>query len=175
MITGASGGVGSYAVQLAKAFGAQVTGVCSTTKVDLVRSLGADHVIDYRRADFADGQQRYDVILDIGGNAALSRLRGALTPKGTAIIIGGETGGRWIGGFDRQLRAVLLSRFVGQKLGTFVSPEKQEDLLTLAELIEAGKLTPTIDRTYPLSEAAAAIRYLDEGHARGKIVIEVRQ
>jgi NADPH:quinone reductase-like Zn-dependent oxidoreductase len=119
LIIGASGGVGTYAVQLAKAFGAHVTGVCSTTKVDMVRSLGADHVIDYTREDFAEGEQRYDVILDIGGNASLSRLRRALAPKGTLVIAGGETGGRWLGGTDRQLRALLLSRFIDQKLTTF--------------------------------------------------------
>ena len=153
LIIGASGGVGTYAVQLAKAFGAEVTGVCSTTKVDMVRSLGADHVIDYTRDDFAEGTQRYDVILDIGGNSSLSRLRRALTPKGTLVITGGETGGRWLGGNDRQIRALLLSRFVGQKLTTFISKENHEDMLVLKELIEAGKVTPVIDRTYPLSEA----------------------
>jgi NADPH:quinone reductase-like Zn-dependent oxidoreductase len=173
LIIGASGGVGTYAVQLAKAFGAHVTGVCSTTKVDMVRSLGADHVIDYTRDDFADGVSRYDVILDIGGNASLSRLRRALTPRGTLVIVGGETGGRWLGGTDRQIRALLLSRFVGQKLGTFISKENHEDMLVLKELIEAGKVTPVIDRTYPLSEVPQAIRYVQEGHARGKVVITV--
>ena len=173
LITGASGGVGTFAVQLAKAFGAQVTGVCSTTKADLVRSIGADHVIDYTREDFADGKQRYDVILDIGGNPSLARLRRALAPKGTLVIAGGETGGRWLGGADRQLRALLLSRFVDQKLTTFICRENHEDLIVLAELIEAGKVTPVIDRTYPLSEAPKAIRYLEQGHARGKVVITV--
>jgi NADPH:quinone reductase-like Zn-dependent oxidoreductase len=171
LIIGASGGVGTYAVQVAKAFGAQVTGVCSTTKVDLVRSLGADHVIDYTREDFADGQQRYDAILDVGGNASLSRLRRALTPKGTLVITGGETDGRWLGGTDRQLRALVLSPFVGQKLGTFVSRENREDMVVLKEFIEAGKVTPVVDRAYPLSEAADAIRYMREGRARGKVVI----
>jgi NADPH:quinone reductase-like Zn-dependent oxidoreductase len=142
LIIGASGGVGTYAVQLAKAFGAHVTGVCSTTKVDLVRSLGADHVIDYTRDDFAQGEQRYDVILDIGGIPSLSRLRRALAPKGTLVIVGGEAGGRWLGGNDRQLRALQLSRFVGQKLTTFISKENHQDLLVLTELIEAGKVTP---------------------------------
>lgn len=175
LITGASGGVGTYAVQLAKAYGAQVTGVCSTAKMDLVRSIGADHVIDYTKEDFARGEQRYDVVLDIGGRPSLSSLRRALSPKGTAIIVGGEADGRWLGGYDRQLRAVVLSRFVGQTLGTFVSPEKYEDLLALTELIEAGKVTPVIDRTYPLAEAAAAVRYLKEGHARGKVVIAVHE
>jgi NADPH:quinone reductase-like Zn-dependent oxidoreductase len=173
LITGASGGVGTFAVQLAAAFGAQVTGVCSTTKVDLVRSIGADHVIDYTREDFADGKQRYDVILDIGGNPSLSRLRRALTPKGTLVIAGGETRGRWLAGTDRQLRALLLSRFVGQKLTTFICRENHEDLLVLKELIEAGKITPVIDRSYPLSEVPKAIRYLEQGHARGKVVITV--
>jgi NADPH:quinone reductase-like Zn-dependent oxidoreductase len=173
LIVGASGGVGTYAVQVAKVFGAHVTGVCSTTKVDLVRSLGAEHVIDYTREDFADGQQRYEVILDIGGNASLSRLRRALTPKGTLVIAGGETDGRWLGGTDRQLRALVLSRFVGQKLGTFVSRENHGDLMVLKELIEAGKVTPVIDRTYPLSDVPAAIRCMREGRARGKLVITV--
>jgi NADPH:quinone reductase-like Zn-dependent oxidoreductase len=173
LIVGASGGVGTYAVQVAKVFGAHVTGVCSTTKVDLVRSLGAEHVIDYTREDFADGQQRYEVILDIGGNASLSRLRRALTPKGTLVIAGGETDGRWLGGTDRQVRALVLSRFVGQKLGTFVSRENHGDLMVLKELIEAGKVTPVIDRAYPLSDVPAAIRCMREGRARGKLVITV--
>ncbi len=173
LIIGASGGVGSYAVQLAKAFGAHVTGVCSTTKVDMVRSIGADQVIDYTRDDFAEGEQRYDLILDIGGNSSLSRLRHALTPKGTLTIVGGETGGRWLGGYDRMLRAPLVSTFVGQKLGALVSSENHEDMLVLKELIEAGKVTPAIDRTYPLSEASKAIRHVEEGHARGKVVITV--
>jgi NADPH:quinone reductase-like Zn-dependent oxidoreductase len=173
LITGASGGVGTFAVQLAAAFGAQVTGVCSTTKVDMVRSIGASHVIDYTREDFADGKQRYDLILDIGGNPSLSRLRRALNPKGTLVIAGGETGGRWLGGADRQLRALLLSRFVDQKLTTFICRENREDLLVLKELIEAGRITPVIDRSYPLSEGPKAIRYLEQGHARGKVVITI--
>ena len=173
LIIGASGGVGTFAVQLAKAFGAEVTAVCSTSKVEMVRSLGADHVIDYSRDDFAAGEQRYDVILDIGGNASLSRLRRALAPEGTLVIVGGETGGRWLGGSDRQVRALLLSRFVGERLTTFISSENHEDLLVLKELIESGKVTPVIDRTYPLTEAPQAIRYLELGHARGKVVITV--
>ncbi len=173
LVIGASGGVGSYAVQLAKAFGAEVTAVCSTSKVDLVRSLGADRVIDYTRDDFADGEQRYDVILDIGGNSSLSRLRRALEPKGTLVITGGETGGRWLGGYDRQLRALVLSRFVHQQLTTFVSSEDHEDMIVLKELIEAGKVRPVIDRTYALTDAPQAIRYVEEGRARGKVVITV--
>jgi NADPH:quinone reductase-like Zn-dependent oxidoreductase len=173
LIIGASGGVGTYAVQLAKAFGAEVTAVCSTTKVDMVRSLGADHVIDYTHDDFAQAEQRHHVILDIGGNSSLARLRRALAPKGTLVIVGGETGGRWLGGTDRLLRALLLSRFVDQKLGMFVTRENHEDLIVLKELIEAGKVTPVIDRTYPLSDVPEAIRYLEQGHARGKVVITV--
>ncbi len=173
LIIGASGGVGTYAVQLAKAFGAEVTGVCSTTKVDLVRSIGADYVIDYTRDDFAESEERYDVILDIGGNSSLSRLRRALTPEGTLVIAGGETDGRWLGGADRQVRAQMLSPFVGQKLGTFIASVKQEDLLVLKELIEAHKVVPAIDRTYPLDEAPKAIHYLEEGHVRGKIAISM--
>ncbi len=173
LVIGASGGVGTFAVQLAKAFGAKVTGVCSTTKVDLVRSLGADHVIDYSREDFADAQQRYDVILDIGGNSPLSRLRRALAPRGTLVIAGGESDGRWLGGTDRQVRALLLSPFVGQRLRTFICKENHEDLLVLSGLIESGDVTPAIDRTYPLRDAAQAIGYLQDGHARGKVVITV--
>jgi NADPH:quinone reductase-like Zn-dependent oxidoreductase len=173
LIIGASGGVGTFAVQIAKAFGANVTGVCSTTKVEMVLSIGADRVIDYTREDFAKGENRYDVILDIGGNSSLARLRRALTPKGTLVIAGGEGGGRWLGGTDRQLRALALSPFVGQKLGTFVAKENYEDLIVLGELIESGKATSVIDRTYPLSEVPEAIRYLEEGRAQGKVVISV--
>jgi NADPH:quinone reductase-like Zn-dependent oxidoreductase len=173
LIIGASGGVGTYAVQLAKAFGAEVTGVCSTTKVDLVRSIGADHVIDYTREDFAEGEQRYDLILDIGGNSSLSRLRRPLTPKGTLVLVGGEAIGRWLGGMDRLLRAHMMFTFVGQKLGNYVASVNSEDLIVLKELIEAGKVTPVVDRSYPLSEVPKAIHYLEEGHARGKVVITV--
>jgi NADPH:quinone reductase-like Zn-dependent oxidoreductase len=174
LVIGASGGVGTYAVQIAKAFGAHVvTGVCSTTKVEMVRSIGADHVIDYTREDFAEGDRRYDLILDIGGNSSLARLRRALAPRGTLVIVGGEGGGRWLGGTDRQISALVLSPFVSQKLGTFVNKENHEDLLVLKELIESGKVTPVIDRTYPLSQVPEAIRYLEEGHARGKVVISV--
>jgi NADPH:quinone reductase-like Zn-dependent oxidoreductase len=173
LIIGASGGVGTYAVQIAKALGAEVTGVCSTNKVEMVRSIGADHVIDYTREDFAEGDQLYDLILDIGGNSSLARLRHALTARGTLVIIGGEGGGRWLGGTDRQLRALVLSPFVSQKLGTFISKENHEDMIVLKELIESGKVTPVINRTYPLAEVPGAIRYLEEGHAQGKVVITV--
>ncbi len=174
LIVGAAGGVGSFAVQLAKAFGGKVTGVCSTTKVDLVRSIGADEVIDYTREDFADGAQHYDLILDTAGRRSLSHLRRALAHRGTLVIVGGEGGGRWLGGFGRQiLRAPILSPFVRQKLRPFISKERSEDLVILKELIEAGEVTPVIDKTYPLSEALAAMRHLEAGHARGKIVITV--
>jgi NADPH:quinone reductase-like Zn-dependent oxidoreductase len=173
LVIGASGGVGTFAVQIAKAFGAEVTGVCSTAKVDMVRSIGADHVVDYTTHDITDGGHRYDVIIDIGGNRPLHQLRRALTRRGTLVITGGETGGRWLGGSDRQVRALMLSPFVGQKLGTFIGSENAADLRVLAELIESGKVTPVIDRTYPLSEVPAAIRYMQDGHARGKVVINV--
>ncbi len=173
LIIGASGGVGTFAVQLAKVFGAHVTGLCSTTKVDLVRSLGADHVIDYTREDFADGGQRYDLILDTAGRRSLAHLRRALTPKGTLVIVGGEGGGRLTGGFERQLRAALLSPIVGQRLRAVMSTERQEDLRYLKDVIEAGDVTPVISKTYPLAEAAKALSDADEGHGRGKTVITV--
>lgn len=173
LIIGASGGVGTFAVQLAKAFGAHVAGVCSTTKVDLVRSIGADHVIDYTREDFADGRHLYDLILDTAGRRSLSHLRRALTPRGTLVLVGGEGGGRWTGGFKRQLRAVLLSPFVRQRLRSLSSVERRDDLLFLKDLIEAGTVTPVISRTYPLDEAPKALGDADEGHGRGKAVITV--
>jgi NADPH:quinone reductase-like Zn-dependent oxidoreductase len=163
--------VGTFAVQLAKALGPEVTGVCSTTKVELVRSIGADHVIDYTREDFADGRTRYDVILDIAGNRSLSHLRRALAPKGRLVIVGGEGGGKWFGGIDRQLRAQVLSLFVRQTLGTLIATARKQDLEELHGLVEAGRVTPVIDRTFPLSEAPEAIRYMRNGHARGKVVI----
>jgi len=173
LIVGASGGVGTYAVQIAKSFGAEVTGVCSTGKIDLVRSLGADHIIDYTHEDFADGEHRYDVILDIGGNRPLSHLRRALTAKGTLVIVGGETNGRWIGGFDRSLRAVLLSPFVSQTLGMLTSSENSEDLRVVRDLVESGEVMPSIERAYALSEVPAAILHVSDGHARGKVVVSV--
>jgi NADPH:quinone reductase-like Zn-dependent oxidoreductase len=173
LIIGASGGVGAFAVQIAKASGADVTGVCSTGKADLVRALGADHVIDYNRTDFAAGRHRYDVVLDTGGNSRLSHLRRALAPRGRLVIVGGETDGRVLGGSDRQVRAKLLSPFIRQQLGTFVAKENGADLTTLGELVEAGKLTAAIDRAYPLAEADAAIRRLLDGKAHGKLVVSV--
>ncbi len=173
LILGASGGVGTYAVQLAKSLGAEVTGVSSTGKVDLVRSLGADHVLDYTQDDFADGTHRYDLILDIGGNPKLSRLRRALTPTGTAVIVGGEEGGRWTGGFGRSLRAPIVSLFVRQRLAMLASKERASDLERLNPLLESGAVTPSIGRTYRLDEVRDAMRHLEAGHVRGKIAITV--
>jgi NADPH:quinone reductase-like Zn-dependent oxidoreductase len=175
LIIGAAGGVGTYAVQLAKAFGGVVTGVCSTSKAELVRAIGAEEVIDYTREDFTDGTRRFDLILDTAGRRPLSHLRRALTPQGTLVIVGGEGGDRWLGGFQRQIFAPLRSRFSEQKLLGLMSKERQQDLLTLKDLIEAGKLKPVIDRTFPLSEAPQAIGYLEQGHARGKVVLTVSE
>jgi NADPH:quinone reductase-like Zn-dependent oxidoreductase len=173
LITGASGGVGSYAVQLAKALGAEVTAVSSAGKAGLVRSLGADHVIDYAREDFADGSRHYDLILDIAGNPTLRRVRRALTPHGTAVILGGEQGGRITGGFGRTLRAPLVSRFVSQRLTMVTADENGRDLERLTALIEAGQITPHVDRSYPLQEVPEAMRRLVAGQARGKVAISV--
>jgi NADPH:quinone reductase-like Zn-dependent oxidoreductase len=173
LVIGASGGVGSYAVQLATAAGAIVTGVASSAKADLVRSLGAAHVLDYTSDDFADGSHRYDLIIDIAGNPSLSRLRRALTPKGTAVLTGGEEGGNLTGGLDRQVRAMILSRFVGQRLTGFVPNERGSDLERLTEVIEAGHVTPSIDRTYSLEQVPEAMRRLAAGQVRGKVAIAV--
>lgn len=173
LIIGAAGGIGTFVVQLATAFGAQVTGVCSTAKTELILSLGATQAIDYTREDFADGRRHYDLILDLAGNRPLSQLRRALTAEGTLVIVGGEKGGRWFGGLHRQLQASLLSPFVRQQLRALFASEGRGDLQLLKELCEAGKLTPVIDRTYPLHEASEAIRYLAQGHAQGKTVVTV--
>ena len=173
LVLGAAGGVGSYAVQLAKAFGARVTGVAGTRQLELVRSLGADDVVDYTREDVTDGSRHWDLVIDTGGHRPLSRLRRALTPRGTLVIVGSEGRGRWLGGFDRNLRAVALSPFVGQRLGMLSSKTRQEDLQTLRELLEAGKVTPAVSGTYPLAEVPEAIRQLVEGHRGGKLVITV--
>jgi NADPH:quinone reductase-like Zn-dependent oxidoreductase len=174
LITGASGGVGSYAVQLAKALGAEVTGVCSTAKVDLVRSLGADHVVDYTRDDFAERTHHYDVILDIAGNPALSQLRRALTPTGTVVLVGGEEGGKVTGGmFERQIAARTTSLFIRQRFTSVLGKESASDLQRVTELIDAGTVTPNIDSTYPLDQAPQAMRHLDRGQVRGKIAITV--
>jgi NADPH:quinone reductase-like Zn-dependent oxidoreductase len=174
LIIGAGGGVGTLAVQIAKAFGAHVTGVCSSSKSELVLSIGADEVIDYMRETFTDGSRRWDLIVDTAGRRSLTELRRALTPKGALVIVGGDGGGRWTGGFFRGvLRGPLLSLFVGQKFQGLTATEPRKDLEMLNELIEAGKIRPVIDRTYPLVEAPDAIRYLEEGHPRGKIIINV--
>ena len=172
LVNGAAGGVGTFAVQIAKVFGAEVTGVCSTRNVELVRSIGADHVIDYTLDDFATGGRRYDVVFDAVGKRSLSDCRRVLSPKGTLVLVGAADG-RWVGPMLPPLKALLLSRFVRQKLIFFISKRSQADLLFLKDLIEAGKVTPVIDRSYPFSDVPDAIRYLEEGHARGKVVITI--
>jgi NADPH:quinone reductase-like Zn-dependent oxidoreductase len=171
LLVGASGGVGLFAVQIAKSFGADVTAVCSTTKVDLVRSVGADHVIDYTREDFTQSGQQYDLILVMGGNHSLSQLKRVLRPGGTLVPVGTEEGNRWVGG-KAWIRAMLLSRVV-RHLRPLASEPNQADLQFVTELIAAAKITPVIDKTYPLSEVPDAIRYLTAGQSRGKIVITV--
>jgi len=173
LVVGVSGGVGSFAVQIAKASGADVTGVSSEAKMDFVRSLGVDDVIDYKREDFADGTRHWDLIVDTGGRRSLSDLRRALTPKGTLVIVGGEGGGNWLGGFGRNLLSGLVSLFVSQRLTMLASKELGEDFEVLRGLIEAGKVTSVIDRTYSLIEASDAIRYVAEGHARGKVALTI--
>jgi NADPH:quinone reductase-like Zn-dependent oxidoreductase len=171
LVIGASGGVGTFAVQIAKALGANVTGVASTQKIDLVRSLGADHVIDYTRADITDDHERYDLVLDIGGNRPLSQLRRVLTTNGTLVIVGGEGGDRWTGGLHRQLGAMVLSPFVRQRLGTFIAKPNSADLDALRALIEAGSVTPAVDRVIALEDIPDAIRDLTHGRVRGKVVV----
>ncbi|PYJ50093.1 MAG: alcohol dehydrogenase [Verrucomicrobia bacterium] len=175
LINGASGGVGTFAVQIAKSLGADVTGVCSTKNVDLVRSLGADHVIDYTKEDFAKGEQRYDVILDNVPNHSLSECRRILNPNGKYVMIGGggPNDSRWIGPFGRVINTMILSPFVSQKMGMMMADPSQKDLAVLADMMQSGKVKPVIDRTYKLSEVPEAIRYLEQGHARGKVVITV--
>lgn len=174
LVIGAGGGVGTFTVQIAKAMGATVTGVASTSKLDLVRSIGADDVIDYTRKDFADGSRRWDVIVDTAGRRPLRELRRALTPKGTLVVVGGDGGGSWTGGFFRgMLRGPIVSMFVGQTLSGINAKETKEDLKALSELIEAGSVTPVVDRTFDLVEAADAVRYLADGHPAGKIVVTV--
>jgi NADPH:quinone reductase-like Zn-dependent oxidoreductase len=172
LIIGASGGVGTFAVQIAKAFGAEVTGVCRTNAIGLVRSIGADYVVDYTRQDFADGERRYDLILDTAGRRSLTHLRRALAPLGTLVIVGGEGGGKWTGGFERQvLRATLMSPIVRQRMRPLTSTARREDLLALKELAEAGRLTPVISKTCGLSEAASVLSDAQEGHGRGKTIV----
>lgn len=171
LVVGASGAVGTIAVQLAVASGATVTGVCSGAHAELVRSLGADDVIDYRTQDFADGSRRFELILDIGGRTSVARLRRALTRTGRLVILGGE-GDRWIGGIQRQLWAGVLSAFVPQKLTAFVAKEDAADLVELNELVAAGKVTPVVGQAFPLAEGAAAIAAFEKGDTDGRIVIE---
>jgi NADPH:quinone reductase-like Zn-dependent oxidoreductase len=175
LINGASGGVGTFAVQIAKSFGADVTGVCSTRNVDLVRSLGADHVIDYTKEDFAKGEQRYDVILDNVPNHSLSECRRILNPNGKYVLIGGggPNDSGWVGPFGRVIKTMLLSPFMSQKMGMMMADANHNDLTILADMMQSGKLKPVIDRTYKLAEVPAAIAYLEEGHARGKVIITV--
>lgn len=173
LIIGASGGVGSFAVQLAKAFAAEVTGVCSTGKLNRLRALGADHVADYTRDDFTDGTTTYDLVLDIGGNLPLRQLRRALTRRGTLVVVGSEDGGQLTGGFGRSLRAPLLSRFVTQRLTMLASKERASDLQRLTQFLEDGTVTPHIDRTFPLEQVPAAMRYLESGKVFGKVAITV--
>ena len=172
LIIGASGGVGTFAVQIAKAFGAEVTGVCSTRNVDLVRSIGADHVVDYTDEDTSESGERYDLILDTAGNGSLSDLRRMLMPSGTLVIIGGS-GGPWLMGSGRSLRALVVSPFVSQNLRPFLSRTTKEDLVVLKELIESGDIAPVIDRTYPLKKTVEAIGHVGGRHTRGKTVITI--
>jgi NADPH:quinone reductase-like Zn-dependent oxidoreductase len=170
LVNGASGGVGTFAVQLAKSLGAEVTGVCSTRNVELVRSLGADRVVDYTREDFTRGEQRYDLIVDNVGNHTLSECRRLLTPKGRYVMIGGQPG-RWLDPIPRVLGALVMSRFVSQEMGMMLAELNPRDLAVLGELVQAGKVKAVIDRRYPLREVPAAVRYVEAGHARGKVVI----
>jgi NADPH:quinone reductase-like Zn-dependent oxidoreductase len=173
LINGASGGVGTFAVQIAKSFGAEVTGVCSTRNVDLVRSIGADHVIDYTKEDFTKGQQHYDLIVDIVGTHSLPEYNRVLNPKGTLVMVGSTTPGHWFGWLADPIQALVLSPFVSQKFSMMLTDFNKEDLAILGTLVQSGKVTPVIDRRYKLSEAPTALRYLEAGHARGKVVLTV--
>ena len=173
LVNGASGGVGTFAVQIGKALGAEVTGVCSTGNVALVAGLGAAHVIDYRQQDFTQGTERYDLVFDTVGNHSLSAIKQVLTPNGTLIMIGGGGNGNWIGPFMGPLKAIVYAPLVGHKMSFLLARLNQKDLETLAAMMQSGQVTPVIDRRYPLSETAAAIDYLEQGHARGKVIIDV--
>jgi NADPH:quinone reductase-like Zn-dependent oxidoreductase len=173
LVNGAAGGVGPFAVQIAKAFGAEVTGVCSTKNVDMVASLGADHVIDYTREDFTRTGRRYDVLVDIAGSRKLSECRRVLAPSGVLVGIGAPSKGRWIGPMSRPIKMLVAAPVVSQKMTFFMAEQRKDDLAALRELLETGQVTPVIDRTYPLSEVPEAIRYLETGHARGKVVITI--
>ena len=173
LINGSSGGVGTFAVPIAKSFGAEVTAVCSTRNVELVRSIGADHVIDYTGEDFTRGERRYDLMLDNVGNHSVTACRRVLTPKGVRVATFGSPEHKWLGPLAAMARMMVVSLFVGQKMIPFSAKALGADLETLRELIEAGMVTPVIDRTYPLADTAEAMDYLDEGHARGKIVVTI--
>jgi NADPH:quinone reductase-like Zn-dependent oxidoreductase len=173
LVNGAAGGVGSYAVQIAAALGAEVTGVCSTRNAELVRSIGAAHVIDYTTDDFTDGRTQYDVIFDNVSSLPLTRLRWALTPKGTLVLNGGGSPGHMFGPVAGIVGAVVANAFVSQRLRPLPSRQNQEELFAVTELIDDGKLTPVIDRTYPLADTAEGLRYVEQGHTRGKVVVTV--
>jgi NADPH:quinone reductase-like Zn-dependent oxidoreductase len=171
LVNGASGGVGTFAVQIAKAFGATVTGVCSTPNVEMAASIGADQVIDYTREDFTQAGREYDLLIDIAGSRTLAETRAVLVPKGVLVAVGGPDKGRWVGPMGRAAKMAVLSPATSQRMVFFLAHQNKADLAVLRELLAAGKVTPVIDRTYPLSEVAEAIRYLEQGHARGKVVI----
>ena len=171
LINGASGGVGTFAVQIAKAYGADVTGVCSGKNAEMVRSIGADHVIDYTKEDFTLGSERYDLILDNVGNHSLSEIRRVLTPTGALVIIGGPSDNAWMGPLTGLMKAAIMSPFVSQKMIFMLAQANKDDLDVLRDMMQTGKLTPVIDKRYPLSETAEAISYLEQGHARGKVII----
>jgi NADPH:quinone reductase-like Zn-dependent oxidoreductase len=173
LINGASGGVGTFAVQIAKSYGADVTGVCSTKNVEMVQSIGADHVIDYTRADFTTGAVRYDLIIDNVGNHSLGELRRVLSPKGALVVVGGPSDNAWLGPIAGLVKMSVVSLFVSQKQTFMLANANKDDLEVLRDLMQNGKLTPVIDRRYKLSETPAAIAYLEQGHARGKVVIDV--
>jgi NADPH:quinone reductase-like Zn-dependent oxidoreductase len=171
LVNGASGGVGTFTVQIAKALGGEVTGVCSSPNVEMVASIGADHVIDYTREDFTQAARRYDLLIDIAGSQSLSATRRVLQPKGVLVAVGGPDKGRLIGPLGRTARMAIIAPAVSQRMVFFLAQQNKADLTVLRELIDTGKLTPVIDRTYPLAQAADAIRYLEQGHARGKIIV----
>jgi NADPH:quinone reductase-like Zn-dependent oxidoreductase len=173
LVNGASGGVGTFAVQIAKALGAEVTGVCSTANVEMVASIGADQVVDYTRDDFTQARRRYDLLIDIAGNRSLAETRRVLVPKGVLVVVGGPDKGRWIGPLGRTITMLVQSPAVSQRMVSFLAHQNRDDLAVLRELLDAGKVTPVIDRTYALNETAEAVRYLETGHARGKVVITV--